>query len=147
MDLRVFFLSFFSLDGSASCDAVNDACRDMNFLCFALNLITLSLLILSFAPGTWDKRSVSFRAYFIFLLFHLLFRPVLNTHLVMVGRYMLGSVLGLGTAVMHGLVLCQEERGGSGKFLSETELETSECSPSRSLPQSQADTDVLLFFV
>lgn len=39
-DLQGFFS--FSLGSSALCDAVNDACRDTNFLCFVLNLITLS---------------------------------------------------------------------------------------------------------
>ena len=43
IDLESF--SSFSLGGSAPCE-VNDVCGGMNSLCFALNLITLSLLIL-----------------------------------------------------------------------------------------------------
>lgn len=50
-------LFFFSpRGGSAPCDAVNDTCRDLNSRCFALNLITLSLLILSLHQGAGIRK-------------------------------------------------------------------------------------------
>ena len=55
---RAFLLSPWG--GSAPCDAVNDACRDVNSLHFALNLITLNLitvclLILSLHQGAGTR--------------------------------------------------------------------------------------------
>lgn len=55
-------LFLFFLGGSASCDAVNDACGDMNSLCFVLNFITLSLLILVYSRELGPEICFSLRA-------------------------------------------------------------------------------------
>jgi hypothetical protein len=70
----------------------------MNFLCFVLNLITSSWLILRFAPGIWGKGSFSFGADFVFTPL-LLFIPVCAQHRVTAGSQVPGTVLGLSAAL------------------------------------------------
>lgn len=95
-DLPVDLESFsFPLGGSAPCDAVNDACRDMISVCFALNFITLSLLILSLTqgPGTRDRFPSSCTVSFL-LTCRFSSWCVLNTFIER--SWMPGSVLVLG---------------------------------------------------